>query len=394
MRKQVRILLCMVLAAVIVFSLLPGAAATEEEHEHDMVCQGSYNEQSHLFVCSICGTYQYADHTFDSAGICTVCGYQYVAHEHDWYCQGADEYWHTMVCSGCGETKTLSHEFDGEICSVCGFQFHEHIWQYSGESYAYNHGLRCTSCDATTIEDHTYGSDGTCTVCGNPPPHEHQWVWDGNKSNYVGIHFLVCSCGASTSEPHHDYTWDGKIGYDQGHNVLCGVCGFGLVFNHVYDSAYYNGERCTVCGYPGQPATAPETKPSETPPAETRPAETKPAETGPAETEPAGTQPSQSEPGETQPPESEPDETQPPESEPDETQPTESEPDETQPTESEPDETQPSESEPDETQPTETEPEDTAQADSQPGGTSGVWIAVIILSVGVLAAVLFLRKKK
>ena len=245
MQKHIQMLLTMVLAFAIILSMATGVLATEEDHIHS------------------------------------------------WQYSWSDDSFHCMVCSDCGEESIITHSNNSAgICTICGHTPHEHIWQYNdGQNYDYNHGLRCTQCAATSIEDHIYGNDGKCTVCGNTPPHVHQWEWDGNKSNHVWDHIVVCSCGAEKTERHQLYAWDGKIGSDRWHRELCGICGFALLFDHLYDSAYFNGERCTVCGYPAQGATEPGVNPGETTPVETTPTETRPEETIPVETMPSGTEP-------------------------------------------------------------------------------------------------------
>ena len=363
MKKRNRMLLMVVLVFAVVLNMATGVLATEQEHDHNWVLQGG-GPRGHSFRCDGCGQYKSEDHTVDSSGNCTVCSY----HIHIWQRAWSDNQFHCMVCSGCQEKKTVTHSKDSAgVCTICGHIPHEHIWQYTqGENYAYNHGLHCTQCAATSSEDHIYGNDGNCIVCGNAPPHEHQWEWDGNKSNYLGIHFMVCSCGERTSEPHQLFAWNGQIGNDRGHSALCGVCGFALVFEHVYDSAYFNGQRCTVCGYPGQGTTVPGTKPSETTPVETRPAESKPNETAPVETRPA---------------ESKPKETTPVETETAETQAKEMECTESESTQSEP----PS---------SETTNQNSEEKDSRHSSSIWVWVAVILAAVGGLGAVVLFLKKK
>jgi hypothetical protein len=290
-----------------------------------------------------------------------------------------------LVCSGCQEKKTETHSEDSAgVCKICGYTPHEHTWQYNGENYAYNHGLRCTQCATLSAEDHIYGNDGNCIVCGNAPPHEHQWEWDGNKSNYLGIHFMVCSCGERTSEPHQLFAWNGQIGNDRGHSALCGVCGFALVFEHVYDSTYFNGQRCTVCGYKtNKPA---ETEPKPTDPKPTDPKPTDPKPTDPKPTEPKPTEPKPTEP---KPTETEPVETEPSETESSATEPMESEPVETEPVETESEQTTPTETESEETTSSapETLPNDPAENDVQKNGFARIWIASGIVAVFILCGI-------
>ncbi len=378
MQKHIKMLLTVVLAFAIILSMATGVLATEQEHVHNWVLQGG-GPGGHSFRCDGCGQYKTEDHTVDSAGNCTVCSY----HIHIWQRAWSNDQFHCMVCSGCGEERTTTHSKDNEgVCTICGHTPHEHIWQYTqGENYNNEHGLHCTQCAAISMEDHIYGNDGKCTVCGNAPPHVHQWKWDGNKSNYIWDHFLVCSCGAKTSEPHQLYAWDGQKGNDFGHSELCGICGFALIFDHRYDSTYFNGERCTVCGYPDQGAAGPEIEPSETTPVATRPAETEPKETAPLATRPAETEPKKTAPVETTSVETESAETLTKETESSETK-----PDETESAESEPTDTKPASSE--------TMPKNAAKGDSQRSSSVWVWVAAALIVAGGLGTVVFFLKKK
>lgn len=377
MQKKYRRLMYIVVLFAIIFGMHSFADATETEppteHTHDWSVEVSRNDY-HQYICNVCHETRQEAHTCDSDGNCTVCGH----HVHVWHCVWSDDQMHNIVCSGCGEEKTTTHSKNSEgVCTVCGHTPHEHIWQYSGENYDYSHDLRCTQCAAVRSENHIYGNDGKCTVCGRTPPHEHQWEWDGNKSNYLGIHFLVCSCGATTAEDHRLFAWDGKTGNDHGHRMVCGVCGFdALIFDHTFDSAYFNGERCTVCGYPGQGTTKPETKPIETTPKETIPAETKPKENIPVVTTPV--------------------ETTPVETTPVETAPVETAPVETESTETQTEDTESAENESTDMIPTssETMPQNAAKEDSQRTSSVWVWVAAVLVVAGGLGTVVFFLKKK
>lgn len=381
MKKKIRMLLSLMLASAIILSMATGVLATEQEHVHNWVLQVG-GRQGHFLKCDGCDQTKLEDHTVDSSEICTVCGVY--DHTHNYQCESADSQYHKIVCSGCGEEKTATHSFDDQTCTVCGYTKHEHIWQYNGDNYDHSHGLRCTECDATGMEDHIYGSDGNCTVCGQAPPHEHQWEWDGNKSNYLRIHFMVCSCGATTSD-YHQLAWDGTR-TDSWHTVVCDVCGYTASYNHGFSPAYFNGERCSVCGYQVQGATESETKPSETIPEETGPAETEPAETTPVETAPAETIPVETAPAETTSAETTPVETESAETLIKETESSGTKPDETESAESEPTDLKPT--------PSETMPENAANEDSQRGSTAGVWVAAVIVAAGGLGAAVFIWKKK
>ena len=313
MQKHIKILFTIVLAFSIILSMATGVLATEQEHIHN------------------------------------------------WQCSWSDDQMHHVICSGCSEEKTATHSKDSEgVCTVCGHAPHKHVWQYTqGENYDYSHGLHCTQCAATSIEDHIYGNDGKCTVCDNSRPHEHQWEWDGNKSNYLGIHFLVCSCGATTSEDHHLVGND--TSNDKWSTVVCDVCGYTISYTHSWNPVFFDGERCLLCGYQPQGTTDSETKPSETIPEDTEPVETTPEETEPEETEPAETLT-------------------------EETGSSETKPDGPETAESAPTDAKPT--------PAETIPENDEGEDSPQGHSVWAWVTAVLVVSGGLGIVVFFVKKK
>ena len=374
MKKQLRIFILLVLVSAVFLRLVPGATATE--HEHEWYVQ-EISGDTHIIICQICSEYRMESHTYDSTGFCSFCGYE--EHEHNYQCESYDDRFHTLVCTFCGYERTTTHSKNSEgVCTVCGYTPHEHIWQYNGEHYGYSHGLKCTQCAATSSEDHIYGDDGKCTVCGQEPPHECQWEWDGNKSNHREIHFMVCACGATTSA-RHDMKWNGTYTHIS-HTLVCNVCGFTISYTHGYNPAIYNGERCTVCGYHGQGATGPEPKPNETTPAETKPVDNKPAETKPADNKPAETKPADTLPTETQPTETTTGETTPAETVPQDTDPAVAAPENT-------------------TAPTVPETSDSASEmpvtdDSPSSGKAWIWVASIVVILAGLSTAFILMKKK
>lgn len=306
MQKRIRILLSMMLVFSVILSLATGALATEQEHVHN------------------------------------------------WQRTKANTMFHTMVCSGCGESKTITHTFDGtECCSVCGYQVHECVWQYGGHFYDDEHEMCCTKCDATTIEDHNYGSDGKCTVCGQPPPHIHDWKWDGKHEN-GRYHTLICACGQTATED-HKIVWDGKTYNDFGHKMSCSVCRHPDISWYYAHNIYEDGI-CNVCGYGGKdtanpPANSTNTNTAETKAEESNTAVTKPPETGSTESSSV----------------------------------------ETKPTESIPVETQLAETK---SVATETISENAANGDLQPSSTKWIWVAAVIVAAGGLGVAVFILKKK
>lgn len=167
-------------------------------------------------------------------------------HEHSYQCVGYDSQFHTMVCSICGDSRTTTHTYT-EVCTVCGYTEHKHIWQFSGETYSDQHGMKCTQCDSTTTENCTFGSNGYCTVCGQAPAHWHDFKWKG-KQHSERYHLLECDCG-ETSVEEHRLVWDGVNRTDTTHGVRCVVCGVTRTHGHWYSHTYENGNVCVECGY-------------------------------------------------------------------------------------------------------------------------------------------------
>jgi len=167
-------------------------------------------------------------------------------HEHNYQCVGYDSQFHTVVCSICGDSRTTTHTYT-EICTVCGYAEHEHIWQFSGETYSDQHGMKCTQCDSTTTENCTFGSNGCCTVCGQSPAHWHDFKWNG-KQHSERYHLLECDCG-ETSVEEHRLVWDGVNRTDVTHGVYCVVCGVTRTHGHWYSHTYENGNVCVECGF-------------------------------------------------------------------------------------------------------------------------------------------------
>lgn len=288
-------------------------------------------------------------------------------HTHNWQRIEADSQFHTVVCTDCGESKTVTHRMSAGVCTVCGYETHTHIMQYVGGAvYDSQHETKCTSCSATGLEQHTYGSDDKCTVCGAERPCEHQWTCNG--AQYGNQHVLICACGETMHAP-HSWTWNAAGNY-----AVCTVCQL-KDSGHWHKYIYPNGTQCIECGY-YKGTVKSETQPNETEPSETQPKGTAPAETEPAETEPVGAESS---------------DTSPTETEPVDTEPVETEVTETNPTEVASGEANPAVTEP---EASDTTDEEDGEVDSQSDGSALVWVVAVVSIAAGLTTGLFLWKKK
>ena len=367
MRKRMKLLLSEAVLIVMILSMATPvfSAETEPTTEHTHTWRTlSASSSKHYLACTGCNETLDEPHTFNSEEICVVCGRYF--HTHKWQRTAADSQFHTVVCTVCGESQTVTHSMDGDVCTVCGYETHTHIMEYAGgECYQHEHVMHCTLCDATGIEEHTYGSDDKCTVCGMDRPCDHQWVPNGEQ--YYDQHVLACTCGQTMHEP-HSWTWNSA-----GQYAICTVCETREGHWHKYVAP--DGSICIECGY-DRSTRGPEAPPSGTGSAGTGPAATEPVETEPAETEPAATEPIVTEPAAT---------------EPTETESAETEPAETNPEEGIGSETDPPETEPETSEAVDKEDEN---ADAQPEGSTPIWIAAVVTAAVALTAGLFLWKKK
>ena len=75
MQKMRKVLLSLILALTIVWSVIPGIVATETEHEHEWTVTGQ-SQDGHGLECLTCGESKEAEHTFDGADSCVVCGFR------------------------------------------------------------------------------------------------------------------------------------------------------------------------------------------------------------------------------------------------------------------------------------------------------------------------------
>ena len=175
MKKKVAVI---VLAVIMAFSCSFGLTACGGngeggEHTHTYSQQWTSDETNHWHVCTECGeAEEKSPHKFGENNICEICGYERQQEEHVHAKPGDADYvitesTHGYTCS-CGVVITEEHTFgaDGK-CTVCGYSAHKHsrpdgaqlTQQDTGHSYV-------CSCGETIEEAHSFDTDNTCTVCG------------------------------------------------------------------------------------------------------------------------------------------------------------------------------------------------------------------------------------
>ena len=368
MQSRRKLFVGAVLLIFMILSMVTSALATETEvateHVHTWTTSSATKDRHYLF-CTTCNETQDDSHTFNSEEICVVCGRYF--HTHKWQRIDADSQFHTIVCDGCDVTRTVTHDIRGGVCTVCGYEEHTHIMQYvGGKTYDLYHSTKCMFCSTVGSEEHTYGNDDKCTVCGRERPCEHQWAYSGETSGKG--HILSCTCGKTENES-HSWTWNASGKY-----VDCTVCGL-KDSGHVHMYFYPDGTHCIECGYCKDTAgsgnqsnrTESEAGSAKTEPADTKSAKTEPADTKSAETEPADTVPV-------------------------ETELVETEPTETKPTEVTGGETDPEETE---TEVPDIFDEEDGEAASKPDSSIAIWVVIsgAVVAVGLIAGLILWKKK-
>ncbi len=367
MQKRSKLFISAVLLIIMILSMATPTLAMETEvtteHIHTWTTLNA-TKNRHYRYCTTCNETQDEPHTFNSEEICIVCGYYF--HTHKWQCIEADSQFHTVVCSGCDKSQTSTHRMQGDICTICGYEVHTHIMQYvGGKTYDHRHEMKCTSCSTISTEDHTYGSDDKCTVCGRERPCEHQWTYNGEQSNEE--HILACTCGRTQTES-HSWIWNAT-----GRYVNCTVCGI-KDSGHVHLYFYPDGTHCIECGYEkgtGGYRYQPNGTESEVGLAKTEPVDTKTTNTEPVGTVPSNTVSV-------------------------DTAPIETESVETEPTETKPTEVTGSEADPEEakTEASDTVNEEDEEANSKFDGSALIWVtSIVTIAAGLIIGLLLWKKK-
>ena len=376
MQNRTKLFINVVLLIVMILSMVTPALATETEltteHVHTWTTS-SATKNRHYMYCTTCNETQNEPHTFNSEEICIVCGEYF--HTHKWQCIEADSQFHTVICAGCGRSQESTHQIQGDVCTICGYEEHTHSMQYvGGATYDYSHEMKCTSCSTIGTEDHTYGSDDKCAVCGRERPCEHQWTYNGAQSNKG--HILSCTCGETMSEP-HNWKWIATGKY-----VNCTVCGL-KDSGHIHLYYYPGGTYCLECGY--HKGTAKSENQSNRTESEAGHAKTESVDTKPVETEPVETEPAETEPADTVAVETEALDIVPVETDSVETAPTETNP--TEVTSGEADQAEA------EKEVLVTFDEEDGKVDSKPDGSALIWVAAIVFIAAGLIVGLLLWKK-
>lgn len=213
-------------------------------------------------------------------------------HSYTWTpVEGTDT--HTEVCTKCGMSRTVEHDWSGEgkllkaptcteagevqhTCTYCGAEKTESVpaaghqdmdaWKSDGS----NHWHECSACGYkegtvahTPGEEPTDTTAQTCTVCGyvlkEALGHDYSTAWRHDGVNHWH------QCNHSGCDSLGDY---GQHVYDDACDITCNTCGYVRRAPHKYGEEWLSDERghfhiCLLCGLeseivehePGEPAT-------------------------------------------------------------------------------------------------------------------------------------------
>lgn len=207
--------------------------------------EGDYHWQ----ICVRCGErINYKKHSFSYTmnntehwdGKCTTCNKQDESgREHHCFEVGSN------VCTKCG-TSCTSHDYQNGRCSNCG---NEHAHTYGNwTSTPSTHQRKCSGCDFYDTGNHTWDSNGNCTICHRIcNPHSYN---NGTCSECGNVHIghdwdasnQICKICEKVCE-HSFGSWTSTDNAD--HQRTCGICGYTAKEAHNYSA----GVICEICGY-------------------------------------------------------------------------------------------------------------------------------------------------
>ena len=176
-----------------------------------------------------------------------------VRHQHtfrDTWSSDESYHWHASSCGHAAVGNKEQHTFDGDICTVCGYDKHVHTYSssWSSNDYSHWHAATCGHSVKGNEAQHTFGPDTvitapTCTEAGTGG---HTCTVCGKTVTYYTIPALSTtghSLGNGTviTEPTCKTTGTGSH--------TCSVCGFTETYTiPVTDQHQYNSDGvCTVC---------------------------------------------------------------------------------------------------------------------------------------------------
>ena len=89
----------------------------------------SHNGMNHYQICEECGYRDLHSHDYDAYiyqnedqhwAQCTKCMYSHLE-GHIFFYEPADSTSHAVICDYCGYVGLRPHEFNGSVCTLCGY---------------------------------------------------------------------------------------------------------------------------------------------------------------------------------------------------------------------------------------------------------------------------------
>ena len=275
------------------YSCVCGASYTKpiDVLDHKFSYQGGTKDaNNHLLKCQNCSATRNEKHTYNSSGVCSVCGYKdsiapaECDHNYLWYPVNFST--HKYACEKCGKIKeTQKHQIESfaggsyERCTLCGLNFvsgqdtytdlrcknSSHKKEYS---YAYNsdrsvdpfyHLETCTLDYIVEEKLHTYNSSNKCTKCGFKNTNSNCSHEDSTKATCTSAG--VCNdCGEVVEKAlGHHYVFDEKNGStitNERHILVCDRC-YKITKTELHSLDI--NKKCRVCGYVRTAETCPHT---------------------------------------------------------------------------------------------------------------------------------------
>ncbi len=200
-------ILCLILSVMMILSILPLSVAAACSHSYTKVyTMENANMHSYVSKCTRCGTitegYGYSgwlDHTFNSYGKCTACGYcKHSSTKTVYSYENGNMHSYYATCNGCGQklegygySGWSDHTFSGNTCTKCGY------------TKSCSHSSTSTKYSNLSSSQHKYWTH--CNSCGidyNYVTTSHSWSngsWSAT-SDTQHKRSKSCVCGASSSE--------------------------------------------------------------------------------------------------------------------------------------------------------------------------------------------------
>lgn len=223
MTKRFSKILCAFLAILMVMSILPVSVFAACSHSYTKVyTMENANMHSYKSKCTKCGTITegwgysgWLDHTFNSNGKCTACGYCKHSNTKTVYSyENANMHSYYATCNGCGSKLDgygyagwSNHSFSGNTCSQCGYT----------KSCSHSDS-RTVYTDYSTSQHKVASKCRDCGISYNTTTESHSWDYGDWESISSSKHERTksCDCGRSSTET-KSHSFSGNI---------CSGCGY------------------------------------------------------------------------------------------------------------------------------------------------------------------------